>query len=1046
MKIPQGYGCKSVVRALGMVTVMGAALLPALPVEATQIWNDTRVSFVKTNNADWTLGVNQDRITTNVFLTRKNSQGLFNIAQEAAYVAPGPADTEWAYGTTADLPLTFQSWTNWNGNNPASSIGSNAVLHIISEDLYIDFKLTSWTGGAGGGGFSYERAVGPRVWNGATVSFAKTDYADWNDPVNQDRITSKVWITRQNSEGLFNIKNETGYNNDTPSDTEWAYGTTADLGTLSFSTWRNWHGGNPPSTVGQPAVLHLISEDVYIDITITAWTQSGNGGGFSYDRAEAPVTVTLNGDSVLYVLQGQSFSDPGATAVASGGVPLSVTKAGTVDTNTVGDYTVTYAAFDGLGHVGIDQRTVKVVTQLPQIWNGPTMTFEKTDYADWTDSSNQDRITTAVWITRQGQQGLFNIKVESSYGNTTPSDTEWAYGNISNCFDLTYATWHDWSRSLGQTPSIVGHDAVLHLISEDIYLPIRFLSWTSGGNGGGFSYERAVPLATVTLNGPAEKYVLLGGSFVDPGATAMDDQAHPLAVTVTGSVNVNTLGDYVLRYSADNSGYTASVSRVVHVVTDTPNPKVAMMPSYLQQVTYANAELNVPIMVWGRTWSGIPPYQYSLNFGDGSPASTGTVSDASFIGEEHTYVSGGSKTVSLTITDDWGKVVTRQAVIKVLPTPTHEQRVNMAIEKGLLWIYQTRKTKDSNRIYWKGEDEAGVGATGSSLSAFQENGHMSGNDYEQDIYAETVQKGLNWVLNNANVSYYDITSQHSDGIAVRNCDSNGNGKGIYLHSQTYGAAIAAISVILSQPNAQAASNTFVTSGPFAGRSYYEVIQDVFDQFSYSQGDGAHRGGWQYPQNSTDSGSFDGSAQQWPCLTFLAGEERWGLHPPQWVIDNAVWAFDQLQDPTTGGVGYNSYNNWQNIAKCGGSMTAFFLGGRSVTNNLSVQKSLTFIGNNWYSGPGATPGGWAGELYAMYGSKKGMMFQGVDTVSTPTGDRNWYNDMSAWLLGNAEGSTPAGMPYIPADLRAAYQVPNYAFGQNADGSWSTDEWPINGKGS
>jgi hypothetical protein len=37
---------------------------------------------------------------------------------------------------------------------------------------------------------------------------------------------------------------------------------------------------------------------------------------------------------------------------------------------------------------------------------------------------------------------------------------------------------------------MIGKDAVLHLIADDIYLDIKFLSWTAGG-GGGFSYERS---------------------------------------------------------------------------------------------------------------------------------------------------------------------------------------------------------------------------------------------------------------------------------------------------------------------------------------------------------------------------------------------------------------------------------------------------------------------------------------------------------------------------------------------------------------------------
>lgn len=32
---------------------------------------------------------------------------------------------------------------------------------------------------------------------------------------------------------------------------------------------------------------------------------------------------------------------------------------------------------------------------------------------------------------------------------------------------------------------------MLHLVAADIYTDIRFLSWTSGGDGGGFSDERS---------------------------------------------------------------------------------------------------------------------------------------------------------------------------------------------------------------------------------------------------------------------------------------------------------------------------------------------------------------------------------------------------------------------------------------------------------------------------------------------------------------------------------------------------------------------------
>lgn len=132
------------------------------------------------------------------------------------------------------------------------------------------------------------------------------------------------------------------------------------------------------------------------------------------------------------------------------------------------------------------------------IWTGPSVTFTKADNADWTLEENQDRITNAVWITRQNNQSIFNIAVESEQqgnGNgsviTSPADTEWAVGSISDgignlTFDNFVATLNG---EVGD--NVFNGPMVLHLISEDIYIDITFNSWSSGNSGGGFSYTRS---------------------------------------------------------------------------------------------------------------------------------------------------------------------------------------------------------------------------------------------------------------------------------------------------------------------------------------------------------------------------------------------------------------------------------------------------------------------------------------------------------------------------------------------------------------------------
>ena len=43
---------------------------------------------------------------------------------------------------------------------------------------------------------------------------------------------------------------------------------------------------------------------------------------------------------------------------------------------------------------------VVVNVETSNIWEGPTVVFSKDDGADFTQESNQDRITSNVWITR----------------------------------------------------------------------------------------------------------------------------------------------------------------------------------------------------------------------------------------------------------------------------------------------------------------------------------------------------------------------------------------------------------------------------------------------------------------------------------------------------------------------------------------------------------------------------------------------------------------------------------------------------------------------
>ena len=81
---------------------------------------------------------------------------------------------------------------------------------------------------------------------------------------------------------------------------------------------------------------------------------------------------------------------------------------------------------------------------------------------------------------------------------------------------------------------MVGVDAVVHLISDDIYIDIKFISWTKGQGseipaGGGFSYERS--------NSP--------DAIVKPIANAGSDQIVFDEITLDGSLSDDPDGEIV---------------------------------------------------------------------------------------------------------------------------------------------------------------------------------------------------------------------------------------------------------------------------------------------------------------------------------------------------------------------------------------------------------------------------------------------------------------------------------------------------------------------
>ena len=157
-----------------------------------------------------------------------------------------------------------------------------------------------------------------------------------------------------------------------------------------------------------------------------------------------------------------------------------------------------------------------------EIWDSEPLNFEKLGGSP-DIVTNQDRITSNVWLTRGIQAGLYNIKQEGFYNRTTrlsPADTEWAFSGLNgnptenfNAQNYQNLNFTNWQASLGGSgnlrTNIINRPGVVHLISDGIYIDIEFTNW--GMADGAFAYTRAdAPSATIDeVNIPNPSWVVL---------------------------------------------------------------------------------------------------------------------------------------------------------------------------------------------------------------------------------------------------------------------------------------------------------------------------------------------------------------------------------------------------------------------------------------------------------------------------------------------------------------------------------------------------------
>jgi VCBS repeat-containing protein len=227
--------------------------------------------------------------------------------------------------------------------------------------------------------------------------------------------------------------------------------------------------------------------------------------------------ITLVGEDVVSILQGQPYVDPGAVAIDPEDGLLTPQIFGIVDIQTPDIYTLTYSVTDSHGN---SASTIRIVTVLPN--NPPSITLS---------GENPQ-------VIRQG-----STYAELGATATDPEDGDLAVQIDSSAVDI----------------DVVGEYIVVYSVTDS--------------HGNVASVNRTVTVVpsppTITLIGEPSMKIAQGEAFEDPGATATDPEDGDItaSIVVSGAVDSSTPGTYTLRYDVmDAQGNAApTVERVVIV-------------------------------------------------------------------------------------------------------------------------------------------------------------------------------------------------------------------------------------------------------------------------------------------------------------------------------------------------------------------------------------------------------------------------------------------------------------------------------------------------
>jgi hypothetical protein len=281
-----------------------------------------------------------------------------------------------------------------------------------------------------------------------------------------------------------------------------------------------------------------------------------------------PPRIRLQGNPNQNISLNGTYVEFGATVEDNLEDDLQVIITGTVDTSRAGVYELTYTARDSAGNEAtpvIRRVTVGAAPTTPPPSSNGGSSGSVTPPTSGGSSGSVTPPTTpggSSNVTPPNNQTPPSIQLVGSSSLTL---------NVGDLYEELGATATDRN---GKSINVVVSGSV-NTNQQGTYT----ITYTATDESG----VQAVPVTRVinviqpnatppviTLNGNASMRHLVGRPFVDPGATAVDASGRFLNPTITGTVNVNQLGTYEIRYVVlDFDGNRSEKVRTVNVVEGT---------------------------------------------------------------------------------------------------------------------------------------------------------------------------------------------------------------------------------------------------------------------------------------------------------------------------------------------------------------------------------------------------------------------------------------------------------------------------------------------